>query len=226
MKNSAFQEPSAPYYLQEKRFMFHLFPDGPNKVLDLGCGAGRVGKALLDSGKAVEVTGVEIFEPAAAETRKHYKAVHVGDIEEMTLDYNDYFDVVVCGDVLEHLKEPAKVVKEIHRWLKPGGLIVCCVPNIRYWRISRDLIFKGDWEYVSEGIMDQTHLRFFTTKSFKRMLNKASFVIDHKDMRIAVGPKQRIFNQMTFGIFKEFLGFQILMTARKKTTPAVSQVAK
>ena len=74
--------------------------------------------------------------------------------------------------------------------------------------------------------MDQTHLRFFTTKSIKRMLNKACFVIEQEDMRIAVGPKQHIFNQMTFGIFKEFLGFQILMTARKKTTSAVSQVAK
>ena len=82
--------------------MFHLFPDGPNKVLDLGCGSGRVGKVLLDSGKAAEVTGVEIFEPAAAEARKHYKTVHTGDIEEMTLDYRGDFDMVVCGDVLEH----------------------------------------------------------------------------------------------------------------------------
>jgi SAM-dependent methyltransferase len=124
------------------------------------------------------------------------------------------------------LKEPDKVVKQIYRWLKPGGLIVCCVPNIRYWRISRNLIFKGDWEYVSEGIMDQTHLRFFTAKSFKRMLTSASFVVEREDIRIAVGPKQRICNQWTFGIFKEFLGPQILTTARKETKPAVSQIAE
>jgi 2-polyprenyl-3-methyl-5-hydroxy-6-metoxy-1,4-benzoquinol methylase len=223
VKNDAFLDPNAEYYLQEKRFMFHLFPKGPNKVLDLGCGAGRVGKMLLDSGRAVEVVGVEIFALAAAEARKHYKCVHVGDVEGMTLDYHDCFDVVICGDVLEHLKEPEKVVKEIYRWLKPGGLIVCCVPNIRYWRISRNLILKGDWEYVSQGIMDQTHLRFFTTKSLRRMLNKASFVIEREDMRIANGPKQRAFNRLTFGVFKEFLGFQILMTARKRIALDTSQ---
>jgi 2-polyprenyl-3-methyl-5-hydroxy-6-metoxy-1,4-benzoquinol methylase len=216
VKNDAFADPKAQYYLQEKRFMFHLFPSGLSKVLDVGCGAGRVGKALLDSGKAAELIGVELFEPAAAEARRFYKEVHVGDIEDMSLNYDSYFDMVVCGDVLEHLKEPDKVVKKIYRWLKPGGLIVCCVPNIRYWRVCIDLLFKGDWEYVNEGIMDQTHLRFFTTKSFKRMLINASFSIDRQDMRIANGFKQRIFNKLTFGILKEFLGFQILISARKK----------
>jgi 2-polyprenyl-3-methyl-5-hydroxy-6-metoxy-1,4-benzoquinol methylase len=142
--------------------------------------------------------------------------VHVGDIEEMNLDYDECFDLVICGDVLEHLRDPGNVLRQIHRWLKDGGRVLCCLPNVRYWRIWRNLIFKGDWRYTSDGIMDQTHLRFFTTKSFKRMLTEASFVVEREEMRIAVGPKHRLFNRMTMGAFQEFLGFQMLFLARKK----------
>lgn len=215
MKNPAHQKAHDDYYVQEKGYMLHLIPKGPNVILDLGCGAGRVGKALMGSGKAVEVHGVEIFEPAAKEAMKHYKAVHVGDIESMELDYDRYFDIIICGDVLEHLKEPSKVVERARGWLKDSGRLVCCVPNVRYWRIWRDLIFRGNWEYTTEGIMDQTHLRFFTTRSFKKLLTEASFVIQDEDMRIAEGIKQETFNRLTFGAFKEFLGFQMLITAHK-----------
>jgi O-antigen biosynthesis protein len=97
--------------------------------LDLGCASGGVEKALLRSNKAVEVTGVEIFEQASVEAKKHYKLVHVGDIEEMTMRYDKYFDLVICGDVLEHLKDPGKVLTQINGWLKDGGHVVCCVSN-------------------------------------------------------------------------------------------------
>src|SRR4051812_44159454 len=96
----------------------HLIPDGPNRVLDLGCGSGGVGRSLLQRGKASEVYGVEIFQAAASEAEKTYKQVHVGDIEEMELPYNHFFDVIVCGDVLEHLKNPDKVVGRARSWLK------------------------------------------------------------------------------------------------------------
>ena len=216
MKNPAFQNPGDQYYMQEKRFLFPLIPDGPNVLLDLGCAAGQVGKALRESHKAAEIVGVEIFEPAAAEARKLYKEVHVGDIEDMKLGYDKYFDIVLCGDILEHLREPAKVLRQIHGWLKDGGRLVCSVPNIRYWKIWRALIFRGEWEYTGDGILDQTHLRFFTTKSFTRMIANASFEVERTDVRIHWGPKQLAFNRLTRGAFKEFLGYQILVSARKK----------
>jgi 2-polyprenyl-3-methyl-5-hydroxy-6-metoxy-1,4-benzoquinol methylase len=183
--------------------------------MDLGCASGKLGRILIEQKKAVELVGVEIFEPAAREAIKCYKTVHIGDIEELNMDYNNYFDLVICGDVLEHLKEPFEVVRKIHCWLKKGGRIICSVPNVRYWRIWRDLVFRGNWEYTKEGILDQTHLRFFTTRSFKKMLTDASFVVEYEDMRIAIGPKQQAFNRLTFGVFKEFLGIQMLISARK-----------
>lgn len=215
MKNPTFQEASDDYYVQEKKFLFHLIPDGPNVVMDLGCGAGRVGKGLLESNKAAEIVGVEIFEPAANEALKCYKTVHVGDIENMDLAYDKHFDVVICGDILEHLKDPFKIVERARHWLKDSGRLVCCVPNVRYWRVWSDLVFRGKWEYKSEGIMDQTHLRFYTRRSFKALLKNASFVVQDEEMRIALGPKQLAVNRVTWGIFEEFLGIQMLFTARK-----------
>ena len=215
MKNDCFSRASDPYYNQEKRFIYHLIPDGPNKIMDCGCAAGQLGKGLIESNKASEVIGIEIFEPAAREAMKIYKKVHMGDIETMDLSYEEYFDIVVCGDILEHLKEPRNLVRQIHRALKTGGILICCVPNIRYWRIWRDVIFKGDFCYTAEGILDQTHLRFFTSRSLRRMLTQASFSVEYCGLKMAVGPKQRIFNSFTFGLFREFLGFQIIMSARK-----------
>lgn len=216
MKTPQFTDEKSPYYTQTKEFLLHLISDGPNVVMDIGCASGRLGQKLLQLKKAVELVGVELFEPAAREAAKCYKAVHIGDIEELSLGYNSYFDIVLCGDVLEHLKEPSKVVSKIHCWLKPRGRIICSVPNVRYWRIWRDLVFRGKWEYTSEGILDQTHLRFFTTRSFKKILADASFIVEYEDMRIAVGPRQEAFNRLTFGAFKEFLGRQMLISARKR----------
>jgi SAM-dependent methyltransferase len=216
MKNAAFQDGASAYYSQNKDFLLDLIPDGPNVVLDLGCGAGGVGKALLDRGKASELIGVEIFESAARNARKVYKRVHVGDIEEMELLYQNYFDVVVCGDILEHLKDPSKVLVRVRSWLKNEGRIVCSVPNVRYWRVLRDLMLRGRWDYAAEGIMDNTHLRFFTTRSFKKLLRESGFEVECQRMRIAPGPKQKAANRLTFGLFEEFLGFQMLMTAYKR----------
>jgi 2-polyprenyl-3-methyl-5-hydroxy-6-metoxy-1,4-benzoquinol methylase len=215
MKNQSWANAVDPYYNQEKRFLFHLIPDGPNVILDCGCGAGAMGKKLMEIKKASEVIGVEIFEPPAKKAMEFYQRVHVGNIEEMPLEYDGYFDVVICGDVLEHLVEPKKMVQRLHGMLKPGGLIVCCLPNVRHARVLKNLLIRGDWHYESEGIMDQTHLRFFTTKSFHRLLSEASFVVEEQGMQI-YDARHRLINRLTFGFFQEFLGFQFYFLARKR----------
>jgi SAM-dependent methyltransferase len=215
MQNNAFLDEKCGYYNSTKSYLWNLIPDGPNVIMDLGCASGRLGEKLLELRKASELIGVELFEPAAKEAMKYYKVVHVGDIEEININYSRHFDVVICSDILEHLKEPSSVLKKMHGWLKDDGKLVCCIPNVRYWRVLRDLIIQGNWEYTSEGILDKTHLRFFTLRSFKKMLIDNSFVVVYEGVRIAGGPKHRIVNRLTFGIFKEFLGLQILICARK-----------
>jgi 2-polyprenyl-3-methyl-5-hydroxy-6-metoxy-1,4-benzoquinol methylase len=214
MQNTAFHEKDAHYYVRLKWWMLPLVKDGPNIVMDLGCASGVMGRKLLETGKAAEVHGVEIFPDAAEEAARHYTEVHTGDIEEMDLEYENRFDYVICGDILEHLKDPYSVVRRIHQWLKPGGSIFVCVPNVRNYSVVRMLVFRGRWEYHDAGIMDRTHMRFFTRSSCSEMLAEAGFEVYHEQMMID-GARKNFANRVTLGLFGEFLASQTFCCGRK-----------
>jgi 2-polyprenyl-3-methyl-5-hydroxy-6-metoxy-1,4-benzoquinol methylase len=214
MLNTAFLKKDSDYYTMFKWWMLPHIQDGPNVILDLGCASGIMGRKLLEAGKAREMVGAEIFPAAAAEAEKTYRKVYVGDVEEMELDYKNYFDYVICGDVLEHLKDPYKVMQRIYKWLKPGGKLLVCLPNVRNYHVVRDLVFHGRWEYVAAGVMDKTHLRFFTLSSCRSMVEEAGFKVCH-EQTIVEGPKKGFFNRVTFGRFDEFLAAQIFCVGEK-----------
>lgn len=214
MENQFFTDKDAGYYNAEKDWMVRYIPDGPNVILDLGCAAGRFGRKLRGLNKAAELVGVEVFAAAAAEAEKYYDAVYQGDIEGLDLPYEQYFDIIICGDIIEHLSDPWTMITRIRRWLKDGGVLIASIPNVRYWCVLRDLIISGKWEYVEAGILDNTHLRFFTRSSFFGMLSRANFSVVRHDM-IIHGKKKNLFNKLTFGVFEEFLGLQILAVVKK-----------
>ena len=214
MQNAAFQESDSEYYTRDKAWMLPLIKQGPNVVFDLGCASGRVGQKLVATGRAKELVGAEIFPPAAEEAARIYDKVYVGDVEGMTFDYDDYFDYVICGDILEHLKDPYQMVRKISKMLKPGGSLLVCVPNIRNFRVLKDLLQHGEWHYVSSGILDSTHLRFFTRRSCRRMLEEAGLHVYHEHM-VVYGTKKTLLNRITFGLFKEFLATQVFCCGKK-----------
>jgi SAM-dependent methyltransferase len=192
-----------------------LIPEGSHVILDEGCATGVLGCRLKDSNKAKEVVGVEIFKEAADEAAKYYETIHQGDIEEIKLPYENYFDFVVCADILEHLRDPWNILRQIHKWLKNDGSVIICIPNVRYWKVLRDLIFHGSWQYADHGILDKTHLRFFTRRSFLGPLAKAGFEVEYMRMEI-IGIKHEIANRITFHFFEEFMGKQVIIVAKKK----------
>ncbi|MGD0348727.1 MAG: class I SAM-dependent methyltransferase [Verrucomicrobiota bacterium] len=196
MLNQAHISNQDTYYNRERPSIVGLVRTAPNVVLDLGYGAGAVGRRLLQEGKASIVVGVELFAAAAQE------AAH--------------FDYVLCGDILEHLKDPYSVVKKIHGWLKDDGRLVCSLPNVRHWKVLAELAFHGAWDYQDAGVMERTHLRFFTRRSCFNMLRGAGFEVEQWRMLIA-GRGYLLLNGVTFGLFAEFLGSQIVTLARKKT---------
>jgi 2-polyprenyl-3-methyl-5-hydroxy-6-metoxy-1,4-benzoquinol methylase len=216
MLNQAHISNHDTYYNRERPSIVGLVRAGPHVVLDLGCGAGAVGRKLLQEGKASTMVGVELFAAAAQEAARHYSKVHTGDIEEMTLPYTAHFDYVLCGDILEHLKDPYRVVKRIHGWLKDDGRLVCSLPNVRHWKVLADLAIRGAWDYQDAGVMDRTHLRFFTRRSCVNMLHDAGFEVEQWRMLI-FGRRYLLLNGMTLGLFAEFLGSQIVILAGKKT---------
>lgn len=214
MENDAFQDTNSRYYNCYKWEITPLIPEGPHSVLDLGCGTGIFGRKLREQNKAREVIGVEIFKEAADEAARYYEKVHHGDVEQLKLDYEDYFDFVICGDIIEHLKDPWTILGRIKTWLKTEGHVLVSIPNLRYWRVLKDLVFRGDWEYQDAGILDRTHLRFFTEKSFLRALSEAGFDIMYSGF-LTYGVKQNSFNRVTFRLFQQFMGSEIIVLGKK-----------
>jgi O-antigen biosynthesis protein len=214
MLNQAHTSDRDVYYNRERPSIQNLVPPGPHRILDLGCGAGVVGRKLLETGKAASLVGVELFSSAANEAAHHYAHVHQGDIEEMELPYSAEFDFVICGDILEHLKDPCRIVKRVHGWLKPEGRFICSVPNVRHWRVIADLTLRGNWSYTDAGIMDRTHLRFFTRKSCHSMLADGGFTVISTHQLIS-GRRYQLLNRLTLGTLEDFLGSQMVVLAGK-----------
>jgi len=214
MENKYHLDPNDSYYKFYKPWMIPFIPDSPSRILDLGCGSGELGKRLRELNKPVELIGVEIYAPAADEALKYYNKVYKGDVEEMDLHYDEYFDFIVCGDILEHLRDPWSMLQRIKTYMKKDGLLLASIPNIRYWTVLKDLIFKGQFEYVEGGVLDITHLRFFTRRSFKKILSNLDYEIVDSWMKVS-GVKKNAINKLTFNVFEEYLGAQYCLIAKK-----------
>ena|SRR3989344_131404 len=191
----------------------HIEPGG-HRILDIGCSAGSTGQALKRDGKASEVVGVELTREAVAIAEGKLDRVLCGDIEQMELPYPiGYFDYILCGDVLEHLRDPWGVLAKLRAHLRSGGRIVASIPNIRNWRILANLVLRGRWDYTASGILDSTHLRFFTRSSIIEMFEGAGFALE-EITHVEFGPKAKLINRFTFGLGEEFMVKQYIIKAR------------
>ncbi len=154
-----------------------LVPQTAHRVLDIGCGAGMLGESIKNRQNAV-VSGIELDAQAAAAARERLDHVWAGDIEQLDLEIPPgSFDAIVCADLLEHLREPARVLKQIRDWLEPGGCVVASIPNVAHHSVVRSLL-QGNWTYESAGLLDRTHLRFFTRREIEKLFHRAGFAID------------------------------------------------
>jgi 2-polyprenyl-3-methyl-5-hydroxy-6-metoxy-1,4-benzoquinol methylase len=119
------------------------------------------------------------------------------------------------GDVLEHLISPVNTIKKLLNVLKPGGRILITVPNIRYWKVILDLIINDKWEYTSWGILDYTHLRFFTKKSIVDLMKSNNFNVIDSQWIIQKPSKSHLINTLSFKIFNGFLASHCFITLQK-----------
>ncbi|MHB1187329.1 glycosyltransferase [Thiobacillus sp.] len=156
------------YYQHARPEILERVPLTARKVLDVGCGAGGL-SANLKIRQAVEVHGVELVEQAAVHARTHMDKVWNCSIEDALDEIpNNYYECIVVADVLEHLIDPWSVLNALKGKLTADGKIVASVPNIQNWGVLADLI-QGKWNYQNEGILDRTHLRFFTRKTLEEL---------------------------------------------------------
>jgi 2-polyprenyl-3-methyl-5-hydroxy-6-metoxy-1,4-benzoquinol methylase len=206
---------SSDYYSKLNLNVLGCIKGNDNIILDVGCGYGLTGKALRTSNRAKFIVGVEINPDAAAVARENLDEVLSMNIEDACLNYESHFDYIILSHVLEHLVDPFDVLIALRKTLKNTGKIIVGLPNIRYWRILRDLIFFDAWEYREAGILDYDHKRFFTYSSATELLSKAQYQIVHRWLEIG-GPKQKMANALTGNMFKSFLSSEFYIVGSKE----------
>lgn len=213
-----------PSYIGKRDDILNLLPDNVWKVLDIGCSAGALGEQIKRRNNSVEVIGVETDKQMAKFAKKKINRVIMGDIERINLrDYftPDYFDCIIFADILEHLKNPWKVLKNTAIFLNNGGVVIASIPNVRHYSTIINLLLKGYWPYRERGIHDKSHLRFFTLKNIREIFQNADLKIVRieRNYRIIERPHQfnRFSKYLAFPPFKGFITFQYLTVAKKKS---------
>jgi 2-polyprenyl-3-methyl-5-hydroxy-6-metoxy-1,4-benzoquinol methylase len=156
-------------------------------VLDLGCNTGYLAASLSQRG--CDVVGFEIDPAAADEAERHCSRVIVGDLDrQQDRDLIDgRFDVILMGDVLEHLRAPLPVLASVRPLLTRHGIVIASIPNIATWRV-RLAIARGRFDYEETGILDHTHLRFFTRRSARELAQQAGYVVEREQFTLPDPP--------------------------------------
>ncbi|MDT9027889.1 class I SAM-dependent methyltransferase [Rossellomorea yichunensis] len=156
-------------------------------VLEVGCAEGRLGASIQKQFQA-KVYGIELYKESAEKAKSCLTDVLVGDIEEVELTYPKlFFDHILFGDVLEHLKDPWSVLKKVKPYLKENGSILACIPNVGHISILIELL-AGNWNYTKQGLLDQTHLRFFTRKSILQLFDSSGYQVVEMENLLYTSP--------------------------------------
>jgi 2-polyprenyl-3-methyl-5-hydroxy-6-metoxy-1,4-benzoquinol methylase len=206
------------YFAGVRREIEPLLPAHAARVLEIGCGAGATLAWLKSRGTFASTTGVEMFESAAAVARTRVDRVIVANAEQWITEPGDIgpFDLVLCLDVLEHMVDPWAFVAQLERLIAPGGHLVCSIPNVRYYKVVRDLLFKGQWRYRHDGILDRTHLRFFTRETALELASTPTLQVTnwrHYWQSRSIGT--RLADKLTLGLTRDFLAVQYLTVSRR-----------
>ena len=216
--DAAYQDKALDYFKNVRREIVPLLPKHSSRIFEVGCGSGDTLSFLKKTGKCDWVGGIELFHDAAEIARTNVDLVLVGSIEKIDLPFEESsLDVILCLDVLEHLVDPWGVVSRLHTLLKPGGVLICSIPNVRYFRVVLPLLLLGRWRYTEYGILDKTHLRFFTKESAIALAESSGLVVDKvRSTGLGQWDKVAIANLLSLSIFRSLFEYQYLIRAIKK----------
>jgi 2-polyprenyl-3-methyl-5-hydroxy-6-metoxy-1,4-benzoquinol methylase len=190
--------------------VFHLIPE-KSKVLDIGCSSGNFGVELIKR-KNCTVDGIELDKKDFAVAKKKLRKVYQKNVETDNLnDLDKDYDVIYFGDVIEHLKDPIPTLERIKVLLKPKGHILFSIPNMGHVGVRLDLL-KGEFNYTETGLLDKTHLHFYTQDEVVRVFNEAGYKIEVLDFvqkdyprallkkylnDLGLEPKDKFYNSMS-----------------------------
>ncbi len=160
--------------------LIEFITEPPEIILEIGCGTGATGEVFKKKFPNLKYFGIEYNEGAAEIAKKRLNGVISGDIEKIELDSyglpKGRIGLIICADVLEHLYDPWKTLYTLRDYLKPGGKIIASIPNTQNLKLILHLL-NGNWTYKKYGLLDATHIRFFTLNEIADMFNGTGYKI-------------------------------------------------
>jgi SAM-dependent methyltransferase len=225
------------YYDRVNPDLLAAIPPAAARVLEVGCGTGALGVEFMRGRAQVRYFGIEMNEQAAAVARTRLAAVACCDIE---VEWNPHglagasLDALVFGDVLEHLRDPWTTLAKLAGLLRDGGTLVACIPNVGHWSIVAGLL-AGRFDYADEGLLDRTHLRFFTQRSILDLVRRAGLTpVTLGARRLAAmnrgldgfleaaAPLSRLLGIAPAALQRDLSAFQYVVTAVKGAAPVAA----
>lgn len=172
--------------------VYDLVPASASKILEVGTGSGSLAAAIKKRNPTVEYVGVEISPEYVDLSRDRCDRVYLDNFEKPRYPLMQEIakaDCIVFSDVLEHFIDPWGVLEMLKAMMQPSACIVASIPNIQHWSIQLRLN-RGDWRYSESGLLDKTHLRFFTRETIVELFQTTGFNIEHIAPRIFNFPNQ------------------------------------
>jgi 2-polyprenyl-3-methyl-5-hydroxy-6-metoxy-1,4-benzoquinol methylase len=212
---SQYEEKITGYFSNIRSEIFDIIPKYSNRVLEIGCGTGHTLESLKEKKLCSETIGIELFASAAEEAKKRVDIVYCVDVEKEGVPVEiGAVDLILLLDVLEHLVDPWSFLTNlVATHLSPRGVVVASIPNARHFSLVLPLL-GGNFDYVERGILDRTHLRFFTRRSAEKLLENAGLEITQtRSTSLGIHLNSGKFNIVTLGLFSEFLSLQYLFKA-------------
>jgi 2-polyprenyl-3-methyl-5-hydroxy-6-metoxy-1,4-benzoquinol methylase len=202
------------YFSHSRPEILAIVPTTVNSVLDVGCGAGTFGSTLKNK-LGCEVWGIEPVTGAAKEAEKILDNVLPGLFDEALPNINRKFDLVCFNDVLEHMYDPWDCLMKTKSLLNEDGMVIASMPNILHYQEFFSILFNKDWQYAEAGIMDKTHMRFFTKKSMVRMFEDCQYtVLKIHGLDPTPSKKMDLLSLLSFGYFSEMRYPQFAIQAK------------
>lgn len=201
------------YYEQARPEVAALVPSRCRRILEIGCGSGQLGRLLRQRGH--HVTGIELVPEMAEHARCWLDHVVTADVERDGFPFPlASFDALIFADVLEHLVDPWRVLREAVEVLADDGVIVASIPNVQNIDVLCRLL-RGRWDYRERGILDFGHLRFFTLHGIRGLFTQAGLTVVHLGHRYRRSWWRELLSYLTAGSARAFWTRQYLILARR-----------
>jgi 2-polyprenyl-3-methyl-5-hydroxy-6-metoxy-1,4-benzoquinol methylase len=211
-----YSDKDVSYFRHARLEVLDLLPGDFKCVVDVGGSSGSTLSAIKARWPTARTVCLDIHEASVARARESGHEAFVCNLEKSLPDIFEECDVVLLLDVLEHLVDPWGQLRKIVERLIPGARVVVSLPNVRFWEASFRLFALADWKLKEAGVLDRTHLRFFTRGTGVDMLSDAGLHIEKTQGRFPGARRYTWINTISLGLIRDFLTEQYIFVASKR----------